>query len=591
MASKRRSLIWILVAFMLVIVVFWSAMWALNRVVLGGSPGLATSNVLEIGLGGAIGERAITFWAGRAMGPLTVNEIDRALRRASTDQRIEAVVLRVGSLRTGFAKAQEIREAIKAFQGSGKPVVATLELASILDLYVAAAADTVVQNPSGNMVLGLLSRTQYYRELLDRLGVEFEAFRTGPYKTAMNPYTETGMGAEERAHIDGLLDSIYGQLVTDIASDRGLSVQQVEAAVDRGLLSAEAAVELGLVDELGFADSVDAHLGAAGTSRTSLRDYWQASGGNGIEWGRPVLAVVHVSGMIMPGDSGDDLFGDGGVAGGDAIARDLRQARLASDVRAIVIRVDSPGGAVTASDVIWREAALAAESKPVIISMSDVAASGGYWIATAGTRVLADPATYTGSIGVTSSRMNLRGTYEKLGIGNAVLQRGRNAGLFNDAAPLNAEQREIMNASVNANYRVFIRKVAAARNLEEEVVERLAGGRVWTGAQALEAGLVDELGGLNAALRTARVEAGLSAVSKVAVRTYPRPRGLVEQFTSIFTLASSGGVPAALQGKAATLEILLDPNVRRRQLQLLQRFSSSGRSWAILDGAVPVPAR
>ncbi len=592
--ARRRSWLWILFGFLFVVVLFSSAIWLLNRIFLGASPKLDANNVLVVQLAGRVVERPSVFLGGQALGPLSVREIDRTLRRAAGDPRISGVVLRVGPLLTGFAKAQEIRDAIHAFRQSDKPVVAILEIGTVLDVYVASAADTVVQVPTGMLLLGLVSRSQYYRELLDKLGVEFEVFHTGPYKTAMNPFTETGMNPREREAIESLLDSIYEQLLTAISTDRKLTVAQVAAAIDRGVLSASAAQQMGIVDELGFDDQLDSYLASPGAKRVSVRDYWKASGASGLSWGRPVIAIVHVSGMIVPGEAGGDLFG-GNLAGGDTVARHLRQARKDSSVKAIVLRIDSPGGAVTGSDVIWREAVLAAEGKPLIISMSDVAASGGYWIATAGTRVLADGATYTGSIGVVSSRINLQRTYDKIGITNVTIQRGRNADIFGDTKPLTEEQRAILTASIEESYRAFIAKVASARGMDEEEVERLAAGRVWTGAQALEIGLVDEIGGLHAALRAARAEAGLRPDTNVTVRVYPRARGIFQQLISLLSVASARGavplgVSSAPSPEPGIIDLVLDPTARNQRIELLLRLAAAGHAWAIVRQPVPVPA-
>ncbi len=579
--SRKRPWFWLLVVFLVVVVAFGTAMWALNRLLVGSAPRLGARNIVELRLAGEIVERAGTFWGSQPIGPLGLREIDRALRRAATDDRVDAVVLKVGPLATGFGKAEEIRDAIYAVRSAGKPVTAYLEIGSILDLYIASAAAHVVLVPTGNLVIGLLSRSLYYRELLDRVGVEFEVFHTGPYKTAMNPYTATGMSPEERAVIDSLLDSLWQQILSDIAADRNMTSAEVEAVLDLGWVTAEQALESGLVDDLGFDDR-----SLPGTAnRVGLREYWRAAGSSA-GWLAPTVALVHVDGMIVPGDIGEDLFGSR-LAGGDTIARHLRAARNDDAVRAIVLRVDSPGGAVTASDVILREAELAAESKPLIVSMSDVAASGGYWIATAASRILADRATYTGSIGVVASRINLRGTYEKLGVGVATVKRGANADLFLEAEPLREEQRAILQASIQEHYQVFLEKVAVARAMEVAQVERLAAGRVWSGAQALDVGLVDEIGGLRAALDLAAREGGV--VDSYSVRVYPEARSVFEQISSILTLARVAARPPTvslpLDGAPFTEARL------REQFDLLRRLTQAGTSWSLIQGPTPVPAR
>lgn len=575
--TRRSPWFWLLFAFVVMIVLFWGATTLLNRVLLGDTANLIGDNVLTVSLAGPIVEQPGRLFGDEPVGALSLREVDDALRRAAGDARVTGAVLRVGPLLTGFAKAQEIRSSIHAFRESGKPVVARVEIGSLLDLYVASAADTVVQIPSGNYLLGLVSRRQYYRELLDTIGVEFEAFHTGPYKTAMSGYTATDMSAEEREAIETLLDDLYEQIVAGIAEDRQLAPERVRAAIDLGLVSAQEAVELGLADQLAFDDGITDLVGSG--ERVSVREYNAA---NGAPWsfGRPAIALVHVDGMIVPGSPGWSPLGGGGVAGGDRIAAALRAARADSAVRAVVLRVDSPGGAVTASDVIWREVALTAEKLPVIISMSDVAASGGYWIATAGTRVLAMPGTYTGSIGVVMARFHLAGTYDQLGVGNAVVKRGRNADIFVDSQPLSEEQRERLQSSVDSTYEIFLNKVAEARGLPRDEVERLAAGRVWTGRQALELGLVDELGGLRAALSVARREAGISAGTDVKISVYPRQPGLFEQFRGLMATAQANSQPP--RSVADTVE---------SRFEWLRWLRASGYAWALSDQAVPAAAR
>lgn len=585
--ARRRSWLWIPLFLFFVLAAAWLAIGLMNRALGGGSVSLASRNVMVVDLVGPIAERPDLLWGSRPVGALTVREIDTALRRAASDSRVVGVRLNVGPLTTGFAKAQAIRDAVAAFRDSGKPVVARMELGSLLDVYVAGSAETVVQVPTGTLFLGLASRSQYYRELLDTLGVEFEVFHTGPYKTAMNPFTETDMAPEEREVIDSLLGDLYGQIVQGLAADRGLDEDSVRAIIDRGLVSAAEGAAAGLIDEAAFDDRVEELLSGEGAEprRISLRDYLTASDDSWGSLGRPVVALVHVDGMIVPGNPGDSLFG-GGFAGGDTIARALRTAREAPEVRAVVLRVDSPGGAVSASDVIWREVELTARAKPVIVSMSDVAASGGYWIATAATRVLAEPGTYTGSIGVVSSRINLEGAYAKLGIGNAVVKRGRNADLFIDSRPLSEEQRALLQASNEETYRLFIGKVAAAREMSPERVEELAAGRVWTGRQALEVGLIDALGGLQAALREARQYAAIGPDQPITLRVYPETPGLFDFAFDLFGSARAGDL-AALAGR----EQRVLPTEARRALAAVELLRAGGVHWAIATSPLPNAVR
>lgn len=592
--ARKRTWVWFLVVFLLAVALLWIATRAINRVFLGAGPGLAERNVLEVDLVGSITERPVRVWGSRPVGPLTVHEIDTALRRAADDERIVGALLRVGPLTAGFAKIQEIRHAVEAFRAGGKPVVALLELGTLADLYAAGSASTIVQVPTGSLFVGLVSRRQYYRGLLDTLGIEFEVVHTGPYKTAMNSFTETGMTPAEREVLNSLADSLWGQIVDDLAANRDLERAQVRTALDRGLLDADAAREAGLVDELGFLDRARELLDPDAPP-TDVRDYLAASGDGGWfgDLGRPVVAVVHVDGMLLPGEVGDDPFGGADVAGGGTIARHVREARQDEDVRAMLLRLDTPGGATTAADVIWREVALAAERMPVVITMSDVAASGGYWIATAGTRVLADRATYTGSIGVVVSKINLVEAYDKLGIANDRVMRGDNADLLLDSHRLEPEQRAILEATAESTYRTFIGKVAEARGMSDEEVEALAAGRVWTGSQALEVGLVDEIGGFREAIETARREAGIPPQQGVRLRLYPEARSVFDVIGGLLGQARGPSLGIDERGllaatRSTTPAYFVDAASRRT---FLHQLLGAGPVWALWAGPLPAPAR
>jgi protease-4 len=299
----------------------------------------------------------------------------------------------------------------------------------------------------------------------------------------------------------------------------------------------------------------------------------------------PALGIVHVSGTIVPGEVGAGPFGDGGLAGGDTVARHIREARRDRDVRAIVLRVDSPGGAVSASDVILREVERAAAIKPVIVSMSDVAASGGYWISTGAARILADRATFTGSIGVVSARFNLAEAYEKIGVGNAVVKRGENADLFVESERLSDSQRQVLGESVELHYRTFLEKVADARGLSIAEVEELAAGQVWTGQEALERQLIDGIGGLHAALQAARQEAGIDLDEAFSIKEFPAPASLFEGILGFFGQSRSASPSAFVVGGEIVPREILD------RARLLESLTRGGRLWALDLTAVPAPAR
>ncbi len=584
--ATRRIGIWILSTLLVFFLGFTLFVWALNRLLVGGTPAVGGSMVLTIRLQGALGEVA---QSGPFLGPLTVREIDEALRRAADDNRVEGVFLEVGPLTGGYGKTQEVRAAVQRFRDTGKPVVALIELGSNLDLYMASAAETIYQVPSGQLILGMLVEEPFYRDLFDKLGVRFDVFASGPYKSAFNALTERELGEAQREMDESLLESLYKQWVTDVASDRGLSGDEVRAAFDEGLVSATRARDLGLIDELGYRDQVDSALTEiAGRSprRLNVREYLRATAPGGFQailGSDNVIALVHVGGLMVPGDLEGGLFG-AEVAAGNTIARYIREAREDSSVKAIVVRIDSGGGAVTAADVMGREIELAAQRKPVVVSMSDVAASGGYWIASKATRVFANRATYTGSIGVVMGRLSLRETYDLLGVSHGLVTRGTNADLLTSTTNLRPEQAEVLERSVADTYAEFLEVVAAGRDMSAEDVHAVAQGRVWTGAQALEHGLVDDIGGLREALAAARAEAGIGPSSGTTIRVYPAPRTLFQEFSRLFTTVASARV--AVQAWTSFV-----PSTAADAWRQFQQIRAAGPVWTLMDAALPTPSR
>ncbi len=584
MASRRTGL-WLLTTFFFFLLLFTVFVWGLNRILVGGASGVGRGTVLTIRLQGALGEIA---QRGPFVGAVTVREIDEALRRAATDSRVAAVFLEVGPLGGGYGKAQEVRAALQHFRESGKPVVALLELGSNLDLYIASAADTIYQVPSGQLILGMLVQEPFYRDLLDKIGVRFEVFASGPYKSAFASFTEREITEAQRQMDDSLLDSLYGQWLGDVAADRGMTVEAVDAAFDEGLLSARRAQELGLIDELGYRDTVDdelAELAGRSPRLLSVRSYLSATQPSSLEGlfaASDVIALIHVSGLMVPGDFEDSFFG-ADIAAGSTIAGYIREAGDDPDVKAIVLRIDSGGGAASAADVMGREIELAARRKPVVVSMSDVAASGGYWIASKATRVFANRATYTGSIGVIMGRLNLSGTYELLGVNHEIIKRGDNADLLSDATSLRPEQAEILARSVAETYADFLDVVADGRNMERSAVDAVAQGRVWTGEQALARGLVDDIGGLREALVAARAEAGIEPGGNTVLRIYPPTRTLFEEFSRLFTTVAAARTVSPLS--AAWL-----PPAVSGVWERIRVLQAAGPVWTIMDSPLPVPA-
>jgi protease IV len=483
------------------------------------------------------------------------------LRKAKADSRVGAVlVVPTGLQAQLWAKVQEVHDAIVDFRESGKPAVAFLEYGGEREYYIASACDRIFLMPSGSLdINGLASYEVFFRGTLDKIGVYPDILHIGEYKTAYNTFTERGYTPAHREMSESLNHDLFEQFVAATAEGRHKTPEEVRALIDRGPFSAEEALEAGLVDDLAYPDQIDDRmdLPGGGLKRLSADDYGRVSkGALGLDSG-PKIAVIYATGVITSGEGGyDPLMGP--VLGSETLNRYIRDARADTSIRAIVLRIDSPGGAATASDAIWRELVLTRDEKrdrPLVASMSDVAASGGYWIAMAAPYIVAQPGTLTGSIGVITGKMVTGGLYEKLGANIESVSEGRHAELASPARPFNEEERARIATLMEDTYQDFIEKAAESRNVTPEKIDAIGRGRVWTGRQAKNVGLVDELGGLDAAIHAAKTRAGIGADQKVRIVVYPPRR-------SVYELLSQ-----SLRTEEATAFDLL-PTIDRRALAM-----------------------
>lgn len=438
------------------------------------------------------------------------------LQGLARDDSLSVLVLRLRSADSlGLARVEELRAQIAELRSRGKRVVAWLESPGDREYYLALAADRIVLVPQSILQIdGLSSNRVYLRGLLRKLGVTPQFVAAGEFKSAPEQLTRESPSDEAALVIDSVLDDQFGRYLAAIASARGLSPERVREVLDRGILTAEQAVELGFADGLvAGKDALEEDLrGFAGRS-LRLRD---AGPDPEVprEWGPvPTVALVEVRGNIVPG--GD--AGGGRFAAADRVARQIRKAVEDQSVAALVVRVESPGGDVTASEIIWDALTRARKKKPVIVSLGDVAASGGYYVAVGGDRIYAEPSTLTGSIGVFAGKVDLSELLARSGVGVARFTRGDHADLFSLLRPWSPAEQAAVEDMVNRTYESFLARVAEGRRLTREQVHEVARGRVWTGAQALERGLVDEIGGLGAAIAEARRRAGVAPDVPVAV--------------------------------------------------------------------------
>jgi protease-4 len=491
--------------------------------------------------------------------PLALRQAIAALHRAADDPRVAGLISRVQLQAAPAAAVQELREAIAAFSAV-KPSLAWAETyPGTLSYYLASAFSEVWMQPAGNVgLVGFASNATFLRDALDKAGIEAQFVARGEYKSAANLFTEGGFTDSHREAVTRMLESLQAQVWQAIGVSRNIDPAALDALADRAPLLRDEAVASGLVDQIGFRDEAHARIaemvGVEGVSpesdnsedtppRLNLTRYAGASRPRLVSHvpsvpGRkpkPTLAVITVEGPIVNGRGGPQFLPIGNSSvGGDTIAAALREAAADDSVSAIVLRIESPGGSVTASETIWREVVRARDrGKPVVASMGSVAASGGYYVAMAADAIVANAATITGSIGVITGKLVVRDLKERLGVVSDTVRTNVNADAWSIDAPFTPQQRADREAEADLIYDDFIERVAQGRNLTTEAVDAVARGRIWTGADALERGLVDELGGLRTAVRRAKVLAGLDEDTEMRVVSFPgtslldmvRPRG------------------------------------------------------------------
>jgi protease-4 len=501
------------------------------------------------------------------------------LDKAAADRRVKAVLLSIESPDLGRGRAEELRAAIGRLRKAGKPVAAHLVSGSPVLYTLAGACDTISMPPAATLELtGVRAEMMFFKSMLDRLGVAAEILQVGEFKGAGEPLTRDSMSPQLRSQYEAFIGDLYEQLVERVASDRTIAEDRVRELIDIGVFSPEAAKDAKLIDAVGYEDEVVAAVAreVGEESPKLVRDYaerkidqdFSGVGGlvklmelfSGTRQTAPAgrgkrIAIVHVAGEIREGKSADDLLG-GGAAGSQTVIKAIRDAVKDDQVAAIVLRIDSPGGSALASDLIWREAERT--SKPVVASLSDIAASGGYYIAVAADRIVAAPGTLTGSIGVVGGKVAVGGALDKVGVHTDVVSKGRNAGWLSMQEPFTPDERAVFLGTMKDVYRLFTSKVAAGRKLEQAEVEKLAEGRVFTGRMAHEAGLVDRLGTLDDAIDEAKKLAGIDADEAVDRLLLPEPRGL---FDDLLGAAGGTGDPVArmamLSGAGPALRGLL----------------------------------
>ena len=522
---------------------------------------------LEINLSGELQEISPPdFFSNVILGirPLSMNELWMNVRKAKADDRIDAILLRINLLACDWAKVTELRDLILDVRKAGKKTYAYIDEAPDFDkeYYLATACDRIILHPMGWLgINGIGGYVPFFKNALDKLGVRAEFEHVEEYKTAYNQFTEKGFTPAHREMMESIYGDLFSHYVKAVATARKKNEEEVRSLIDKAFFQGEEALKAGLVDDLLYEDQLQNLLQSGGRKlgRITSDAYARVSPVSaGIGIGRRI-ALIYGVGPILSGESLPQSMG------GTTIARWIRQARQDKSIAAIVFRVDSPGGSSVASDVIWREVFLAKKEKPFVVSMSDVAGSGGYWISMAAHKIVAQPQTLTGSIGVMAGKFDLSALYEKLGLTSEKIAYGKEADIFSTFRPFSPEEKKIMKDEILWTYDQFLTKVAEGRNMTKAEVNAVGRGRVWTGAQARDLKLVDELGGLTKAVELAKGLAGIAREEEVRLVVWPKKRTF---WGSLF----GRRVP----------ESVLDMRPGLKQAALALRLMERTRVWAVM---------
>jgi len=513
-------------------------------------------------------------------------------KKAKVDNRIKAILLDVDMSGVGWGKAEEIRDAIADFRSSGKPVYAYIEFGLNKEYYIATACDKVIVPPPGELFInGLAADVMFFRGSLDKLGVYPDIYQIGKYKSSGDMFTQKQMTDAHREYVNSMLDDLFNRYVETIAKDRHKSPDEIRKLIDDAPYSAQKAKEVGLIDETVYRDDVEKEikkqLGYKDSDTfTPVRgsDYRDVAPESlGLNKGDRI-AVIYATGDIGSGSSQNSPSGEQSI-GSDTLAKALTDAAADKTIKAIVLRVDSPGGSGLASDIIWHAVDAANQKKPVVVSMSDVAASGGYYISASASKIIAQPSTITGSIGVVAGKPVLRGFYDWLGISNEYVLRGKNAGMFRETEKFSDDERKKFEDWIKETYyNDFVPKVAKGRKKDPQFIDSVGQGRVWTGSQAKDRSLVDEFGGLDRAIEVAKQLAHIPANKGVERVIMPYPQTFLQQ------LLSGSNENANTEAEKQRMVFAALPEDARRALrymQLMERMKN-GESMFVMPFDVRV---
>lgn len=506
-------------------------------------PEVPKNAVLHLNLNGMVVERSIDDPLQELLGsgpkPISLIDLLSAIDKARNDERIRGIYLEPKFLSAGSASLQEIRDALISFKSSGKFIYAYGEYLSEGDYYLVSVADSIFLNPEGSLEFnGLTASVTFFKGLFDKLEIEPEIFRVGEFKSFVEPFVRKSMSEENRLQLSELIGSIHTTYLENVSVSRGVSASRLEEISDQmEVRFPEDAVKTGLISKVGYEDEAIVAIKTKMDLRMDdelqlmgIKKYMKTASAGG-SYSKNKIAVIVANGDIVMGEIDD-------AVGGDQFAREIREARENSAVKAIVLRVNSPGGSLTASDMIWRELMLTKGKKPIIASMSDVAASGGYYISMPCDTIVAQPNTVTGSIGIFGILFNFGKFLDnKLGITTDKVTTGEFSDLMTVTRSLSPYERSIIQSQVEDGYKTFITKAASGRGMSVAELESVASGRVWSGTQAKERGLVDVIGSLDDAIKIAAEKAGIADDYKL--NFYPKQKPLIEKLVTEFSEAKA----------------------------------------------------
>ena len=506
-----------------------------------------------------------------------LDDILHAIDVAKDDERIEGISINSNYLMAGIAQTQALRRKLQEFKESGKFIYAYGDFYAQKDYYLASIADSIFINPQGIMDFrGLAAEVLYFKDLQDKSGVKMEVVRHGKYKSAVEPFLSNEMSDENRTQIQELMQSIWSSVAGEIADSREMNIDELNLIADTlGGRNPEFALKSRLVDGIAYYDQYESKLkSATGTdpdeeqNSISLSEYVKLANGKKLKRGKDKIAVVFAQGEMFYGEGDQNVIGQG------LIVRALKKVKENENVKAVVFRIDSPGGHALTADIIWRELMLLKEEKPLVISIGDIAASAGYYLAVAGDKIFAEPTSITGSIGVFGTVPNISGLAGNIGINAEQVGTHENSVDYSLFEPMSDDFRAYLREGIASTYKTFLERVAEGRNMTVEEVDSLAQGRVWSGMDALENGLVDELGGLDAAIQEA---VKLAGIEEYGIRKYPRYKSDFERFMEGMSGTGAGAGEAVLKEELGveTYEIIkeLRTAIKQKGIQARMPFT------------------